>query len=155
MLALNAPAEPAIAQTQQQLDWCEGKNQPTPDLKITSCTAVIQSEKISPKEAVSAFNNRAIAYATKRLYDRAIADLDEAIRIDPNYARSFNNRGIVYTKKGQYARAIADFDRAVKLNTNYAVAFYNRGLAKQKKGDTSEGDADLERAKQIDPNIGQ
>jgi tetratricopeptide (TPR) repeat protein len=48
--------------------------------------------------------------------DRAIADFDEAIRIDPNHANAFNSRGNAYYAKGDRNRAIADYDRAIAIN---------------------------------------
>ena len=49
-------------------------------------------------------------------YDRAIADFDQAIRLDAKNANAFYNRGIAYHEKHDYDRAIADFDQAIKLD---------------------------------------
>ena len=38
--------------------------------------------------------------ATRATYDRAIADYNEAIRLDPKFAMAFHNRGIAYHDKG-------------------------------------------------------
>ena len=76
-----------------------------------------------------AFNNRGLAYARNGQLDRAIEDLDQAIRLDPNLAEAFNNRGTAYGGKGLYVHAIEDLDQAIRLNPNYAMAFNNRGLA--------------------------
>lgn len=139
----------ALAQTQQQLDWCNGKNNPTLDLQVSSCTAVIQSGRYVETNLAILFNNRGNAYNDEGRYDRAIQDFDEAIRLNPQYAEAFNNRGGAYLGKGQYDRAIQDYDQAIRLNPQIAQAFYNRGLARQKKGDTSGGDADIAKARQL------
>jgi tetratricopeptide (TPR) repeat protein len=49
---------------------------------------------------VDAFYNRGTAYRDKREYDRAIQDLNEAIRLDPNLALAYDNRGNAYSRKG-------------------------------------------------------
>ncbi|HZS63500.1 MAG TPA: hypothetical protein VFA53_03240, partial [Xanthobacteraceae bacterium] len=69
-LALTAvvPLSPAAAQSQQQLNWCEGKDGAPPDLIIGGCTAVIQSGKITGKNLAAAFNNRGNAYDDKGQY---------------------------------------------------------------------------------------
>ena len=60
---------------------------------------------------------------------RALADLDEAIRLDPTYACSYNNRGRTYAFKGDYDRAIADYSEAIKIDLNMFIAYNNRGDA--------------------------
>ena len=52
----------------------------------------------------------------KRDYDRAIADFDQAIKLDPNCAVAYHDRGLAYRDKGDNDRAIADFDQAIKLD---------------------------------------
>src|SRR6266403_339236 len=48
--------------------------------------------------------------------DRAIADYNEAIRLDPKHARAFHHRGYAYSDKGDNDRAIADYNEAIRLN---------------------------------------
>jgi len=48
--------------------------------------------------------------------DRAIADFDAALKLDPKDAVAFNNRGFAYRHKGDADRAIADFGEAIRLN---------------------------------------
>jgi TPR repeat len=81
---------------------------PDPDLSISRCTAMIQSGHETQQNLAFAFRSRGIAYARKGQYDRAIEDLDQAIRLDPNDAVAFSNRGGAYNGKGQYDRAIED-----------------------------------------------
>jgi len=68
--------------------------------------------------------SRAEAYAAKDNYDQAIADCDEAIRIDPNNPRVFYIRGNSYQskKKSNYFRAITDYTEAIRLDPAYAEA---------------------------------
>jgi len=99
------------------------------DLAIDACTAIIQSGQESAKGLSAAYLKRSNAYNGKREYDRAIEDLDQAIRLDPNFAPAFYNRGYVYSGKREYDRAIQDFDQAIRLDPNYALAFNNRGIA--------------------------
>ena len=59
----------------------------------------------------------------------AIDELNEAIRLNPQFAEAYYNRGIAYYDLGQHERAIEDFDEAVRLNPQDAEAYYNRGNA--------------------------
>ena len=55
-------------------------------------------------------------------YGRAIADLDEAIRLGAKDATAYNNRGKAYKAKNDLDYAIADFDQALKVNPLFADA---------------------------------
>jgi tetratricopeptide (TPR) repeat protein len=92
-------AAPVAAQTQQQSNWCGGRDGATPDLQISGCTAVIQSGKYVGTKLASAFISRGVAYDDKGQYDRAIQDYDQAIKLDPNYATALSNRADAIAKK--------------------------------------------------------
>src|SRR5471032_1886728 len=100
----------ALAQTAKETakEWnCTGNPDIAWDVQISGCTAVIQSGNYSGMNLAWAFNNRGNAYTEKKEYDRAIADYDQAIRLNPKYALVFDGRGINYKNKGQLDRAIA------------------------------------------------
>ncbi len=80
----------------------------------TVCDRLLQSRQRLSKQAP--------------IHDRAIADFDRAIRLNPEYATAFNNRGIAY-QNNYFDRAIADYDEAIRINPEYATAFTNRGNA--------------------------
>jgi tetratricopeptide (TPR) repeat protein len=105
------------------------------DLIISGCTAVIQSGRETPQNLATAFNNRGVAYASKRQLDRAIQDYDEAIRINPNFADGFYKRGRAYAHTRQYDRAIQDYDQAIRINPYEPNVLRARDLAKRAKGD--------------------
>ena len=89
----------------------------------------------------------------KRDYDRAIADLNMAINIKPDYTAAFNVRGLAYNAKGDGDRAIADFDQAIRIDPKNAAALTNRGDAYQKKRDYDRAIADFDQAIKADPNF--
>ena len=62
VLAVGAPVGSVVAQTQEQLDRCEGKNDPPVDFMISECTEVIQSGKLTGNNLAIIFNNRGNAY---------------------------------------------------------------------------------------------
>ncbi len=62
---------------------------------------------LSPNNS-AARNLRGFAYKGMGDLNRALPDLDEAIRLAPNLARAYANRGDVYREKGDLDRAIAD-----------------------------------------------
>src|SRR5262249_2985408 len=65
-------------------------------------------------------------YYTKD-YDKALADLNEAIRLDPKLAMAFNARGATWNARHEYDKALADLDEAIRLDPGCAWAFATRG----------------------------
>jgi len=116
-------------------DRCLAPDGVSLEQKLESCTVVIQSAGQTRQVLVAAYHNRSVAYNRKGEYDRAIADLDEAIRLDPKFALAYNNRGVAYKNKGELDRAITDFDEAIRLNPKYALPHDNRGNAYKNKGE--------------------
>ena len=87
----------------------------------------------------------------KATYDKALADHNEAIRLDPKSPFAFRNRGVVYAYKGDNDQAIADFNEAIRLDPKSALAFRNRGDAYMNKGDYGRALADYNEAIRLDP----
>ena len=96
---------------------------------------------------------RGIAFAEKGQFDRAIADYDEAIRLNPQDTNAFYNRGFSYGKKGEHDRAIADFNEAIRLDPKDAVAFGHRATAYVLNDQYDRAIADYDEAIRLDRNF--
>jgi tetratricopeptide (TPR) repeat protein/predicted small secreted protein len=88
----------------------------------------------------------------KAVYDRAIADFTQAIRLDPDNAKAYKERGNAYYIKGDYDRAIADYTQAIRLDPDYALAYHNRGDAYSDKDDYDRAIADYTQAIRLNPD---
>ncbi|MDR0878460.1 MAG: tetratricopeptide repeat protein, partial [Treponema sp.] len=55
------------------------------------------------------FLDRGISFANKGDYDTAIADFNDAIRLNPNLASAYYQRAYAYHFKEEYDQAIADY----------------------------------------------
>ena len=86
------------------------------------------------------------------IIDKAIADYNQAVRLDPNYAVAYKSRGNAYADKGEFNLAIADFNRAIMLDPNYAVAYSNRGITYADMGDDNRAIADYNQAIRLHPD---
>ena len=102
------------------------------------------SLKLDPNND-TAYNNRAFALI-RQDDDRAIGDLDRAIKLNPASSRAYKNRGDAYRGKGDLDRALADLDQAIKLEPELVPAFTIRGLVHQAKGDRDLATADFSKA---------
>jgi len=107
---------------------------------------------ISDKFTVEDYYNRGSTYGELQLYEKALADFDRAIQLDPNDATIYTNRGVIYHKLQHYTDALADQSRAIEIDSNYARAYTNRGNAHYRLEQYDEALTDYDRAIQLDPN---
>jgi tetratricopeptide (TPR) repeat protein len=76
------------------------------DKIIAVCGALIDNEKTAKADRIKALIARAGAYDRKDMIDRAIADYDTALRLDPGLADIFNARGELWRRKGDRPKAL-------------------------------------------------
>jgi Flp pilus assembly protein TadD len=76
----------------------------------------------------------------------AVADLTEAVRLDPGNARAYCLRGIVHERMEKVDEAVADYSQAVKLKSDYAKAYCNRANLYAGMGIVANAVADYEMA---------
>jgi tetratricopeptide (TPR) repeat protein len=107
-------------------------------------------------EALTAmdFTNRGLTFGNLGQYQRAIADFDEAVRLDPTLVIAFANRANSYAALGRHGRAIADFDAAICLDPNYAQAWLNKGVELANKGYLEESLSYLEHVAELGESNG-
>src|SRR6516162_1111660 len=121
------------------------------DTAIAACTRAIGSPRFKDRDLVRLYYNRGIEYDEKRDYDRAIADYNEVIHLDPIYAKAYCDRGNAWRNKGDLDRAIADYNEAIRLDPKDAAYYNNRGNAWRNKGDLDRAIADYNEAIRLDP----
>ena len=66
---------------------------------------------------MGAFNNRAMAWHSKKEYGKAIADFERAFELDPKSPYVLSNRAITYTKLKRYHEAVEGFEAALKIDS--------------------------------------
>ncbi len=92
---------------------------------LAACGVLIDNEKTLKPDRIKALIARAAVLARQDLVDRAIADYDVVLRLDPAQADIFNARGELWRKKGDRPHALADFAAAIKLNPQHEAARAN------------------------------
>jgi S1-C subfamily serine protease len=84
----------------------------------------------------------------------ALADLNQAIALDPKYANAYFGRGIVNEKLNDVRGALVDYNQAIALDPRSAYSYNNRGtLKKEKLNDFQGALADYNQAIAIDPKF--
>lgn len=98
-----------------------------------------------------AYNNRGKAYLD-RDNDRALVDINQAIKLDPDFAVAYINRAHVYGDAGLYDKALIEIDRAISLNPNLAISHVNKGMILNNKGEYEQALTEFNNAIELDPN---
>jgi tetratricopeptide (TPR) repeat protein len=149
------------------------------DLEIEDRGSLIRLASGNPEHVVG----RGDAYVRHGDYARAIADYDEALRLDPNaknapdhrcLARAMSappaeagaecaaapdgawtlaGRGLVNLRMGKPEAALRHFDDALPASRPPAEILYGRGLAKRMTGDAAGADEDFAWAEKLEPRI--
>ncbi|HEX6830303.1 MAG TPA: tetratricopeptide repeat protein [Methyloceanibacter sp.] len=148
LIALAAWTFPAQADDSADWQLCTGAGSTS---NTESCTRIIERGESSDSDLSVAYSNRGLGNANLGDNDSAIADLGQALRLDPRNAIAYNNRGFTYNNKGEYDRAIADLDQAIALNPENDTAYNNRGFGYNSKGEYDRAIADLDRALRLNP----
>jgi serine/threonine protein kinase len=82
----------------------------------------------------------------------AIADQNQAIKLNSDDAVAYYNNGVDKYNLGDNQGAIKDFNQAIQINPDYANAYYDRGSAKSNLGDKLGAIKDYNQAIQINPD---
>ncbi len=105
------------------------------------------------KNATNAYVMRAdIAIKSSKDYEQALADMDEAIKLEPRYAGFFINRAYLRYNLDDYFGAMSDYDYAIQLDPINTVALFNRGLLRSEVHDNDRAIEDFSSVLRIDNN---
>jgi tetratricopeptide (TPR) repeat protein len=108
-----------------QIDFPEPRNetrQPAPEK-----TRPLTPAQEPSKEAVVYFN-AGLAATRRQDYEKAIENLNEAIRLDPDNGQAHHERAKVWHHKRELNEAIEDFNTVIRLDPKNGEAFRGRGM---------------------------
>ena len=97
--------------------------------------------------------NLAVQLHQQGRFEQAIAEYDQAIRIDPRLAVAYVNRGGAFNELGEYQRAVRDETQAILLDSKLAAAYDIRGLAYYSLGQYWLAIQDLTEAIRLEPQL--
>jgi Tfp pilus assembly protein PilF len=109
------------------------------------------SIELKQKPGAPAYHHRGLVLTSLEKYDQAIADFDEAIKLQPDEAPFYNSRGKAYHRKKDFEKALADYQKAIELNAKYAIAHNNRAILLRDMGRYEEALKDHELAIKFSP----
>jgi tetratricopeptide (TPR) repeat protein len=100
-----------------------------------------------------ALAHRGCAWQVQGEHQKALDDLNEAIRLDPNNFSWFGTRGMAYHGLGEHQRAIDDYGEALRRDPTDTVCYNNRGLAYRAQKDYDRAIKDYSQALWLDAKM--
>lgn len=98
------------------------------------------------------YHHRGIAWRERGEYEKALKDIDFAIKINDQEASYHNSRGTVYHRQEKYQQARENYDKALALKPNNIGFLNNRGIAYRELGDFENALKDFNEAIKLAPN---
>ncbi len=124
---------PAFAQVEQELDFCTGKNHPTPAQQIAGCVAVLKSGRWSKKASAFAYDNMGRALVAQGDIDRAITAYGEALGNDPDYALSYRKSWTGLCLQERSRSCARRFHRSDQSQCDFGACLQRPGLGLSSK----------------------
>lgn len=120
------------------------------DLEL--CTRAIEDVHLSTENQAGSYVNRGVIYMSMKRPDKALKDINSALKIDANTAEAYLNRGNIWFASGELTKAVEDYDLAIKFGvTKIHVAYLNRGIARESLGYLSAARRDYKAALENQP----
>lgn len=104
------------------------------------------SDKVAAPKDAAGFAQRASARVSRGDWKAAVADYDEAIKLEPGKADYWRGRANARWRTGDDAGARGDFDKAIALAPNDPDLLIQRGFQREREGDKKGALADAEAA---------
>jgi tetratricopeptide (TPR) repeat protein/predicted aspartyl protease len=99
----------------------------------------------------AAYSRRGAAFAGRRDFEHALADLQRASEMNPNEPEYFYRLGMIHWENKQAESAMADFDHALLLEPDHLAALVSRAQLRLDEKDISGATADLDLADRTAP----
>jgi tetratricopeptide (TPR) repeat protein len=141
-----AQAPVAVISTTDSDQCGDVNNVERADVNIAACDRILNDPKATSQSRAMALSGR----CARRDFDRATADLTEAIQLNPELANAYGNRGNAYYGKQDYDRALADYNEAMRHDPKNPHSYANRGNVYAFKKDHAAAIEDYDMAIRLD-----
>ena len=127
-----------------------GKNPPEVDpAQTTTASVTQQGGPTQPTQPSSPEYDQGLAFFNNSQYDDAIRSFTQAMRGNPNNARTYTFRGASYYLKQLYPEALSDLNRAIALDANEKYAYEFRARVHDAMGNTAAATEDRSKSIQL------
>jgi tetratricopeptide (TPR) repeat protein len=144
----------ALGSTDARLCYEAADSRMTPGGRdVRRCDNALLNDNLTNYETVATHVNRGILRLRRGLSDEAIADFDEAIRLDPDQPEAYLNKGAALLQRQSTSEALQLFTVALDRRTSRpAIALYGRAIANEQLGNVRAAYNDYRAASEAAPN---
>lgn len=128
--------------------------------KILSLCQQVPAREATAEE--TAFGRQLAAWSLNRRgqlkarvgnHEAAMADFQQAVRIDAKCWRALHNRGVLLAQAGEFEPAFDDFHQTIELKPDFAKAYANRAALYVLAGELEPALSDYQQALELDPQF--
>ena len=99
------------------------------------------------------YTERSGVYMKMKQYDKAIADMQKAIDLEPDKAEYYENVAAMYIEQEMYDNAFPYINKAIELNPNNGRAYIFRGYIHMKRHRNDLWQEDFKRARKLGEKV--
>ena len=103
----------------------------------------------------AAHMNLGSTYNSLGEHDKAVGELNEAVRLHPDWVIALNQLGLAYRGNNNLDMALSQFSRAVLLDGNNVNGLFNLGSTQYAKGDKKGAKKTQDRLKKLRPDLAE
>jgi len=120
---------------------------------IEICDLALKNGILKRTDIASTYVNRGIVRSLSGDQEGAIADYNQALKINPELAEAFANRGAAYIRQTEYSKALAELDQALAMDLEQpGNVYFNRAILYEHFGNLSQAYLDYVKASELRPD---
>lgn len=101
--------------------------------------------ELDPKNTSGVYNNRAILYKNLGENKKALSDITQSIKLNPNNCHAYDTKGNIYVKMKDFKAADKAYTKAVSICSDFAGAYMNRAINNETLGNLKNAIKDFEK----------
>ena len=123
---------------------------------VEVCNQSIANEALTIKDRAATFDNRGVMLDQLGRLEKASADFQQSMALDPKLGDPYVNLGSVLIKQKRYDEALESINRGIGLGVSFPhIGYYDRAVAYQLLGRYKEAYYDYKKTLELEPNFTQ
>ncbi len=118
---------------------------------IAACTTLIEDPDTTPEHLQLFLTERAWAHKCNDRFERAIADVDRALELQPGNYKTLALRAQIHASAGNHDAALRDYDEAIEIAPNASFTHWKKARYLDEHGDRDEALQGYQRALDLNP----